>query len=79
MNITKLVSLLEEIENSITKGDMEKAKDIVGFLIDDIIKFEMAHENNFKIIHDVVQKILRDDNDEIMETRILGGDIVGEA
>ena len=38
MNITKLVNLLEEAENSISSGDTDRAKDIIGYLIDDIIK-----------------------------------------
>ncbi len=78
MNITKIVTLLEQVEDSIHNEDLEKATDIIGYLIDDIIKFEMAHEEDFKIIHDVIKKI-RGNNDDIMKARMLNGDIVGEA
>ncbi len=78
MNITKLVNLLEEVENSIVNGDTDKAKDIIGYLIDDIISFEMAHEEDFKIIHDIVKRV-RGNNNEIEKARISNGDIVGEA
>jgi Fic family protein len=78
MNITKIVSLLEQVEDSIHNEDFKKATDIIGYLIDDIIKFEMAHEEDFKMIHDVIMKI-RGNNDEIGRARMLSGDIVGEA
>jgi poly-beta-hydroxyalkanoate depolymerase len=78
MNITKLVNLLEEVENSIVDGDTDKAKDIINYLIDDIIEFEMAHEEDFKTIHDIIKRV-RGNNSEIEVARIMGGDIVGEA
>ncbi len=78
MNITKLVNMLEEVETSIEDGDTKKATDIIGYLIDDIIKFEMAHSKDFEIIHEVVKRI-RGNTDELSQTRMLSGDIVGEA
>tara|TARA_B110001454_G_C12408375_1_gene304005 strand:- start:168 stop:404 length:237 start_codon:yes stop_codon:yes gene_type:complete len=78
MNITKLVNLLEQVEDSIHKEDLKKATDIIGYLIDDIIQFEMAHEEDFKTIHDIIKRV-RGNNSEIETARMLGGDIVGEA
>ena len=78
MNITKIVTLLEQVEDSIHNEDLQKATEIIGYLIDDIIRFEMAHEEDFKMIHDVIMKI-RGNNDEIGRARMLSGDIVGEA
>lgn len=78
MNITKLVNLLEEVENSIMKGDIDRAKDIVGYLIDDIIKFEMAHEEDFKRIHEMLKKVYKNDH-ELYRAQKASGDIVGEA
>ena len=42
--------MLEEVETSINDGDTKRATDIIGYLIDDIIKFEMAHSKDFLTI-----------------------------
>ena len=78
MNITKLVNLLEEAETSLNEGDHDRAKDIIGYLIDDVIEFEMKHSKDFEIIHEVVKRI-RGNTDELSKTRLLSGNIVGEA
>jgi len=70
--------MLEEAETSINDGDHERAKSIIGYLIDDVIEFEMKHSKDFEIIHEVVKRI-RGNTDELSRTRLLSGDIVGEA
>jgi|TARA_B100000959_G_scaffold67162_1_gene71291 hypothetical protein len=78
MNITKLVNLLEQVEDSINKEDLEKATDIIGYLIDDIIEFEMAHEDDFRQIHEMLKKVHKNDH-ELYRAQRASGDIVGEA
>ena len=78
MNITKIVSLLEQVEDSIHNEDLEKATDIIGYLIDDIIEFEMAHEDDFRQIHEMLKKVHKNDH-ELYRAQRASGDIVGEA
>jgi hypothetical protein len=78
MNITKLVNLLEEVEDSIHQEDLKKATDIISYLIDDIIEFEMAHEDDFKQIHEMLKTVHKDDH-ELYRAQKASGDIVGEA
>ena len=78
MNITKLVNLLEEAETSLNHKDYQRAKDIIGYLIDDVIEFEMKHSKDFEILQEVVKRV-RGNTDELMKTRLLSGDIVGKA
>ena len=84
MNITQLVNLLEEVEDSIHQEDLEKATDIISYLIDDIIEFEMAHEDDFKQIHELIKKMHGSDNEfgsdnELWKAKKASGNIVGEA
>jgi hypothetical protein len=78
MNITKLVNLLEEVEDSIHQEDLKKATDIISYLIDDIIEFEMAHEDDFKQIHEMLKTVHKDDH-ELYRAQKASGNIVGEA
>ncbi len=78
MTVSKLVSFLEEVEKSIDTGDVDRARDIVHYLIEDIIDFELKHSKEFAEIHKIVKAIKTNDND-LIKAEVLSGGITGEA
>ena len=66
------------VNHILNHKDYQRAKDIIGYLIDDVIEFEMKHSKDFEILQEVVKRV-RGNTDELTKTRLLSGDIVGEA
>ncbi len=78
MTVSKLVSFLEEVEKSIDTGEVDRSRDIVHYLIEDIIDFELKNSKAFEEIHKIVKAIKTNDSD-LIKAEVLSGGITGEA